>query len=120
MSNGNDPAECFDEDGRPLSIREMPEPVRRAIAGYEVDPEKLVTKVKFVDKRGAIMDYSKLMGDLPDKKQCEPPPAPSQTMDLTKFSDEELHELMRAKEVMSRLRTKASAPTIPGAPIVVT
>ena len=30
---------AFDEQGRPLSIREMPEHVRRAIASYEVDPE---------------------------------------------------------------------------------
>lgn len=61
-----DPADCFDDFGRPLSIRAMPEHVRRAIAGYEVDPEKFVTKIKFVDKRGAIMDYSKLMGDIPN------------------------------------------------------
>ena len=50
-----DPAECFYEQGQPLSIRAMPEHVRRAIASYEVDAEKFVTKVKFVDKRGAIM-----------------------------------------------------------------
>jgi hypothetical protein len=55
-----DPADCFDDFGRPLSIRVMPEHVRRAIAGYEVDPVSFVTKIKFVDKRGAIMDYSKL------------------------------------------------------------
>lgn len=60
-----DPFDAFDEHGRPLSIREMPEHVRRAIAGYEVDPISFVTKIKFVDKRGAIMDYSKLMGDIP-------------------------------------------------------
>ena len=44
----------------------MPEHVRRAIASYEVDPEKFVTKIRFVDKRGAIMDYSKLAGDIPN------------------------------------------------------
>ena len=64
-----DPAECFDDHGRPLLIREMPEQVRHAIAGYEVDPETFVTKVRFVDKRAAIMDYSKLVGDIPNRSQ---------------------------------------------------
>ena len=53
-----DPKDCFDEHGRPLSIRDMPDKVRRAIASYEVDPEKFVTKIRFVDKGVAIMDYS--------------------------------------------------------------
>jgi hypothetical protein len=39
-----------------------------AIAGYDVDPDTFVTKLKFVDKRGAIMDYSKLAGDIPSEK----------------------------------------------------
>jgi hypothetical protein len=64
-----EPIHAFDEHGHPLSIREMPEHVRRAIASYEVDPEKFVMKIRFVDKRGAIMDYSKLAGDIP-KETC--------------------------------------------------
>jgi len=57
-----DPAECFDDWGRPLSIRAMPEHVRRAIARYEVDPVSLVTKIKFVDKRGAIIELLEVGG----------------------------------------------------------
>lgn len=68
-----DPAECFDEHGMPLLILQMPERARRAIAGYEEDPLSFVTKIKFVDKRGAIMDYSKLAGDIPNG---EVPPSP--------------------------------------------
>ncbi|HSQ90616.1 MAG TPA: terminase small subunit [Nitrospiraceae bacterium] len=60
-----DPADIFDDLNHVRSIREMPEHVRRAIAGFEVDPVSFVIKIKFVDKRGAIMDYSKLMGDIP-------------------------------------------------------
>ena len=60
-----DPIDLVDEHGQPRKIHEMPEHARRAIAGYEVDPETFVTKLKFVDKRGAIMDYTKLAGDLP-------------------------------------------------------
>ena len=64
-----DPIHAFDEHGRPLSIREMPEHVRRAIASYEIDPEKFITNIRFVDKRWAIMDYSKLAGDIPDREE---------------------------------------------------
>ncbi len=63
-----DPIDFFDEHGRPRRILDMPEQARRAIAGDEVDPETFVTKLKFVDKRGAIMDYSKLAGDIPSDK----------------------------------------------------
>ena len=112
-----DPAECFDEQGRPLSIREMPESARRAIPGYEVDPDKFVTKVKFVDKRGAIMDYSKLLGDLPDKKQPDPPPAPVKKRDLSKLTDEELETVTRSCKILKRLDELASAPTTPAGPL---
>lgn len=91
-----DPADAFDEHGRPLSIREMPEHVRRAIAGYEVDSEKFVTKVKFVDKRGAIMDYSKLAGDIPSGES--PPSLPNYARyDPTKLTDAEWAEYQRIR-----------------------
>jgi hypothetical protein len=92
-----DPADAFDEHGRPLSIREMPEHVRRAIAGYEVDPDSFVTKLKFIDKRGAIMDYSKLAGDIPREKGPMLPPRRSQ-FDLSKLTDEELKEHIRLRK----------------------
>ena len=69
-----DPAECFDDFGRPLSIRAMPERMRRAIAGYEVDPVSFVTKVRFIDKRAAIVDYTKLVGDIPTAHPKPPEP----------------------------------------------
>jgi hypothetical protein len=63
-----DPIDLFDGDGRLRAIREIPEHARRAIAGIEVDPESFVTKLKLIDKRGAIMDYTKLAGDMPVEK----------------------------------------------------
>lgn len=92
-----DPADCFDDFGRPLSLRAMPEHVRRAIASYEVDPISSVTKIKFVDKRGAIMEYSKLMGDIPREKGPMLPPRRSR-FDLSKLTDEELKEHIRLRK----------------------
>jgi hypothetical protein len=69
-----DPQECFDELNHFKSIREMPEHVRRAIAGFEVDPVSFITKVKFVDKMGAIMNYTRLAGDIP--REVSLPSAP--------------------------------------------
>lgn len=91
-----DPAECFDDHGRPLSIREMPEHARRAIAGYEVDPENSVTKLRFVEKRGAIMDYSKLSGDIPRGEM--PPPVKPSPYDASKFTKEEWDEYKRLRQ----------------------
>ena len=105
-----DPADCFDEYGMALSIHVMPERVRRAIAKYEVDPVSLVTKIRFVDKLGAIMAYSKLAGDIP--KDVAPPPARRSRYDLSKFSDEEFREYMR-------LRKKAMTVDTEGAPYLV-
>ena len=83
-----DPADAFDEHGRPLSIRDMPEHVRRAIASYEVDPEKFVTKIKFSDKQTAAMNYSKLSGDIPSGDDL--PPTPSRPRyDFSKLTKEE-------------------------------
>jgi len=92
-----DPAECFDDHGRPLSIRDMPDDVRRAIASYEVDAEKLVTKIRFVDKRSAIVDYSKLSGDIPSGGSPLPPVKPS-PYDLSKLTNEEWDEYKRLRQ----------------------
>lgn len=62
-----DPIDLFDEHGQPKKISDMPGHARRAIAGFEIDPEKFTTKIKLVDKRRAIMDYSKLAGDIPSE-----------------------------------------------------
>lgn len=63
-----DPALLFDENGQPKGMHEIPEEARRAIAGFEVDAEKFTTKFKMIDKRGAIMDYTRLAGDMPSEK----------------------------------------------------
>ncbi|MHB1098115.1 MAG: terminase small subunit [Burkholderiales bacterium] len=60
-----DPLDLFDEHGQPKPMHEIPEHARRAIAGFEVDAEKFTTKFKMVDKRGAILDYTRLAGDMP-------------------------------------------------------
>jgi hypothetical protein len=108
-----DPADCFDDFGRPLSIRVMPEHVRRAIAGCEVDPISFVTKIKFVDKRGAIMDYSKLAGDIPREKTA-PPTARNLRYDLSKLTDDELREHMRLRK--KALIAYQEKPTPSGSP----
>lgn len=92
-----DPADCFDEHGRLLSIREMPEQVRRALAGFKVDPVSFITEVKFADKLGAVRLYSQLAGDIPREKGSVAPPRRSR-YDLSRLSDEELREHMRLRK----------------------
>jgi hypothetical protein len=91
-----DPAACFDKFGRLLPLLMMPNHVRRAIAHYEVDPISGVTKIKFVDKLDAIMDYSKLAGDIPREAAYNQPKAPA--YDLTKLTDEEFREHCRLRK----------------------
>ena len=91
-----DPADCFDKFGRLLSLRAMPEHVRRAITGFEIDPVSFVLKVKFSDKQTAIMNYSKLVGDIPREQTLPPPPRRSQ-FDLSKLTDAELKEHIRLR-----------------------
>lgn len=96
-----DPAELFDDLNHFRPIKELPEHVRRAIAGFEVDPVSFVLKIKFVDKRGAIMDYSKLAGDIPKEK--EPPKVPALAEDLTNWTAEDLETY---KKLKAKLVTK--------------
>ena len=56
-----------------------------------------MTKIRFVDKRGAIMDYSKLAGDIPREKGSVLPPRRTQ-FDLSKLTDDELKEHMRLRK----------------------
>lgn len=91
------PADCFDELNHFKSIRDMPEHVQRAIAGFEVDPLSFVIKVKFIDKISAIMSYSKLAGDIPREKGPMVPQARRQ-FDLSKLTDDELKEHIRLRK----------------------
>jgi hypothetical protein len=95
-----DPADCFDEYGMALPIRAMPEHVRRAIAGYEVDPVSFVTRIRFIDKLAAIMDYSKLAGDIPVIDPRKQLPSTLPRYDLSKLTNEEW-------ELYQRIRQKA-------------
>jgi len=91
-----DPLECFDALNHFMPIREMPQHVRRAIAGFKVDPVSFITEVKFVDRISAIRLYSQLSGDIPREKGPVSPPSRSR-FDLTKLTDEELREHMRLR-----------------------
>lgn len=51
-----DPADCFDDDGRPLSIHEMPEDTRRAISSFKVGADGSV-EFKFVPKMDALKQF---------------------------------------------------------------
>ena len=92
-----DPLDAFDDMNHFRSIREMPEHVRRCIAGFEIDPIGFVLKVKFMDKRAAIETYSKLAGDIP-KEKAAPPSQPRKAFDLSKLTDDELKEHMRLRK----------------------
>ena len=70
-----DPAELFDDMNHFKSIRDIPEHVRRCIQSFEVDPVSFVLKVKVHDKQTAIMNYSKLVGDIPPQQVKVLPPA---------------------------------------------
>lgn len=91
-----DPLDAFDDLNHFRSIRDMPEHVRRCIAGFEIDPIGFVLKVKFMDKRAAIETYSKLAGDIPREKGPVTPPRRA-SFDLSKLTDEELKEHMRLR-----------------------
>jgi hypothetical protein len=93
-----DPVDCFDHFGCPLAIRAMPEHVRLAIASYEMDPVSFVTKIKFVDKLTAIIQYSKLAGDIPREKSPPLPPTSTSRYNLSKLTDEEFKEHLRLRE----------------------
>lgn len=94
-----DPLDAFDELNHFRSLRDMPEHVRRCIAGFKIDPVSFVTEVKFIDKRGAIMDYSKLAGDIPTPKDKSRDGAPQKKVyDLSKLSDAEFREHMRLRK----------------------
>jgi len=100
-----EPGDAFYNFGRLLPIQTMPEHVQRAIAGYEVDPVSLVTKIKFVDKLSAIMNYSKLAGDIPREKSLLPPPSQS-CSDFSKLSDDEWKEFLRLRSKAMRVDTE--------------
>ncbi len=90
-----DPIDCFDDLNQLKGIREMPEHVRRCIAGFEVDPVSFITKVRFIDKVRAIMEYSKLAGDIPKEKPTEK--RQGSRYDLSKLTDPEFKEHLRLR-----------------------
>lgn len=91
-----DPLDCFDELNHIKSLGDMPPHVRRAIASFKIDPVSFVTEVKFVDKLSAIMNYSKLAGDIPKEAGGNQPAA--QAYDLSKLTDAEFREHCRLRK----------------------
>lgn len=77
-----DVSRAYDEKGRLLPLHEMPEDVRRAIAGVEVAEERVdgvvvgeVRKVKFWDKKGSLDllgRHLKLFTDVLEVKDVTP------------------------------------------------
>jgi len=61
--------DAFDEEGNLIPITEMPEDIARAIGGIEVSSLKLgedneltkLSKIKLIDKRGALQDLGKYL-----------------------------------------------------------
>lgn len=104
-----DPLDCFDELNHFKSIREMPEHVRRAIAGFEVDPVSFVIKVKFIDKISSILTYSKLAGDIPREKG--PPPAPSEPrFDTKDWTEQDWADFRRLRERSKSVKVVNGTP----------
>jgi phage terminase small subunit len=69
-----DPAEAFDENGELKKLADMPEDLRRAIAGLKVtvkqfgDDETVEKEVKFVSKDAALDKLLRLTGMFKDEK----------------------------------------------------
>lgn len=93
-----DPIDCVDDLNHFKGIREMPEHVRRCIAGFEVDPVSFVLKVKFIDKIRAIMEYSKLAGDIPPQAKTAGASGPTASRyDLSRLSEAEFKSYLTLK-----------------------
>jgi hypothetical protein len=97
------PKECFDEHGQPIPIKDLPDHVARAIAGYELDPEKFTTKIKFIDKLAATKLYTQFLGDQPivEKRTLPPPPKTYDPHQLTKEEWEEYKRIRRKALVVN-------------------
>jgi len=84
------PADAFDNDGKLLPIKEMPEPVQRAISSVKVRSIELgkatLTEIKFIDKLAAI----KMMG-----------------IELGMFKDQHVYEHKLADMTDAELRAEA-------------
>ncbi len=74
---------------------------------YEVDAEKLVTKILFIDKRATIMDYTRLLGDIPDSKRPASPQTFQLKVDLSKLTNEEWEAVKRGRLLIQRLINEA-------------
>lgn len=69
-----DPSRMYTAEGRLLSVPQMPEDVRRAIAGVEVELEQFTTKVRLVSKEGALNSLSKHKQLFPNESKTVVPP----------------------------------------------
>lgn len=74
-----DPAAMYDERGNLLSVPDMPESMRRIVAGFEVEDRLegvgenasvyYIKKVKMVDKKGALDSLAKFRDIFPAQKR---------------------------------------------------
>ncbi len=92
-----DMSQAYDKHGHLLNIHEMPEDVRRAINGFELeshDKQGMTTytkKIKNSDKKGALELLGKHLAMFTDKVEH------SGSINLSKMSDEELQKLIDGK-----------------------
>lgn len=97
-----DTSQAYDDAGFLKQIKDIPEDVRRAIAGVDSDEifagqgeQRTIIgharKLKFYDKKGALDSLSKCLGMAPEKVEHSGPGGkPIQTQDLTELPDGEL------------------------------
>lgn len=70
-----DPANIFGPDGRSLTLQDMDEDTRRAIAGLDIstigggDSVEIVKKIKLADKKGALDSLAKHLGMFVDRHE---------------------------------------------------
>lgn len=98
---------AFDENGRLLPIREIPEDIRRAICGVETDElfegrgrdreaVGVTRKVKFWDKARALELLARHLGILRDRVD-------NLNIDLAQLSDEEIAAIARGEDPLAVL-----------------
>lgn len=90
-----DPKELFDENGNPRPLSEIPEGVRRCIAGIEFamegrgDEAVTIKKYKIIDKHKALENLGRHLAMFTDKLKVDLP------QELSSMSDEQLNSAIR-------------------------
>lgn len=114
-----DPKEAFDETGKLLHVKDMPEDVRRALhkteTFYESSPDSegkemvtgTTTKLEWSPKKPALDSLGKVLGISPDKFELTGKDGkPIEFRDLSKLTDEQLEALLVEKLANASIQTK--------------